>query len=51
MHQQTYFRGLPRDDLAATNHIAPLVLGLPVATDLTEEAVTRVIAALARACV
>jgi len=50
VHQQTYFRGLPRDDLAATDHIAPLVLGLPVATDLREEAVKRVIAALARAC-
>ena len=50
MHQQTYFTGLPRDDLATTNHIAPLVLGLPVATDLTEAAVTRVIRALARGC-
>ena len=50
MHQQTYFTGLPRDGLATTNHIAPLVLGLPVATDLTEAAVTRIIRALARGC-
>ena len=50
MHRQTYFTGLARDDLATTNHIAPLVLGLPVATDLTEAVVTRVIRAVARGC-
>lgn len=49
MHRQSYFRALSRDDLATTDRIAPLALGLPVAPDLSEEAIARVTAALSRA--
>ena len=49
MHRQTYFGTLPRGDLATTDRIAPLVLGLPVAPDLSEAAIARVTAALVRA--
>jgi dTDP-4-amino-4,6-dideoxygalactose transaminase len=49
VHRQTYFAGVPRDNLATTDHIAPLVLGLPAAPDFTEVTVARVIAALADA--
>jgi dTDP-4-amino-4,6-dideoxygalactose transaminase len=49
MHRQSYFTALSRDDLATTDRIAPLALGLPVAPDLSEAAIARVMAALARA--
>jgi dTDP-4-amino-4,6-dideoxygalactose transaminase len=49
MHRQSYFATLLRGDLGTTDRIAPLVLGLPVAPDLSGAAIARVMAALARA--
>lgn len=47
LHRQTYFSPLPRDDLGITDSLAPRVLGLPMATDLTEAQIARVVSALA----
>ena len=47
LHHQTYFAYVPRGSLEVTESLAPRVLGLPVAPDLTEETIGRVIAAVA----
>jgi dTDP-4-amino-4,6-dideoxygalactose transaminase len=46
LHTQSQFRGLSRDQLQVTERIAPLIIGLPVATDLSEPAMDRVVAAV-----
>ena len=47
LHRQTYYADLPRDALDATERLAPCLIGLPVAPDLGEAALRRVVAALA----
>ena len=47
LHHQTYFAHVPRESLEITQILAPRVLGLPVAPDLTEETIGRVVAAVA----
>ncbi len=47
LHHQTYFRDLPRDDLKATDAILPSLIGLPMAPDLPDAQISRVVAALA----
>jgi dTDP-4-amino-4,6-dideoxygalactose transaminase len=46
VHRQTYFVGLARDSLEVTERLAPLLLGLPVAPDLNDAAIARVVSAL-----
>jgi len=41
-----YFRALPHDPLDSTRRLADLLIGLPVAVDLSDSAVLRVVAAL-----
>lgn len=49
LHREPYFRTAPRDDaLANTDRLARCILGLPMAPDLTEAEVRRVVAAIAR---
>ena len=48
IHAQPHFHGASRDRLEVTDRIAPLLVGLPVAPDLSEGDVIRVITALAR---
>jgi dTDP-4-amino-4,6-dideoxygalactose transaminase len=47
LHSQTRYAGAARDDLSVTDAVAPLVLGLPVAVDLAEADVCRVVDAIA----
>jgi dTDP-4-amino-4,6-dideoxygalactose transaminase len=44
--EQPHFRDAPHDSLSVTQRIAPLIIGLPVATDLTETVLERVVTAL-----
>ena len=46
LHVQPYFSNLAHDDLAITDSLAPCLLGLPLAPDLTESHIARVAAAL-----
>jgi dTDP-4-amino-4,6-dideoxygalactose transaminase len=46
LHRQTQFRDNPRDALDVTEKIAPLLIGLPMAPDLSPEAIGRVVAAV-----
>ena len=46
IQEQSYFASLPRDDLEITSDILPRLIGLPVAPDLTESDVQRVVAAV-----
>ncbi len=48
LHRQSYFAELPRDALPVTDDLAPRLLGLPVAPDLSEAAVQRVVDGLVR---
>jgi dTDP-4-amino-4,6-dideoxygalactose transaminase len=48
LHRQSYFTNASRDDLPVTDRIAPLAIGLPVAPDLPEASIERVVAALVR---
>ena len=50
LHRQTYFAAVPRDRLDTTDEVAPALLGLPMAPDLTADQITRVATRLA-ACV
>jgi dTDP-4-amino-4,6-dideoxygalactose transaminase len=43
---QQYFHDLPHDPLDVTKRIAPVMIGLPMATDLAAEVIDRVVAAL-----
>jgi dTDP-4-amino-4,6-dideoxygalactose transaminase len=47
LHRHSYFSRLRREDLAVTDNLAPRLLGLPVAEDLMEGDVTRVVSAVA----
>jgi dTDP-4-amino-4,6-dideoxygalactose transaminase len=47
LHAQPHFAGVSRATLINTDQIAPLLMGLPVATDLSCDAVARVARALA----
>ena len=49
LHRQTYFADRPRDPLPVTEEIAPCLVGLPIAPDLSEPQIEHVIAALAAA--
>ena len=44
--RQPHFHGLSHDGLEVTDHVAPLILGLPMAIDLRAEEVGRVVQAL-----
>jgi dTDP-4-amino-4,6-dideoxygalactose transaminase len=48
LHRHHYFAELPHDPLKVTDHIAPLLLGLPVAVDLPRPAVRRIVDSLLR---
>jgi dTDP-4-amino-4,6-dideoxygalactose transaminase len=48
LHRHTYFADLPRDALPATEDQAPRVLGLPMASDLTEACIARIVRGLAQ---
>jgi dTDP-4-amino-4,6-dideoxygalactose transaminase len=48
IHSQPYFHDVSRDGLQVTDRIAPLLIGLPVAPDLSPGDVVRVVAALER---
>jgi dTDP-4-amino-4,6-dideoxygalactose transaminase len=47
LHRQPYYAGVLRDALPLTEAIAPLVVALPIAPDLSETAIERVAVALA----
>ena len=49
LHRQTYFSDRSRDGLAVTEDIGRRLIGLPMAPDLSEEAIERVVAGLHRA--
>lgn len=46
LHRQTHFAASPRDSLENTDAMAPCLLGLPTAPDLSERAISRVVAAV-----
>jgi dTDP-4-amino-4,6-dideoxygalactose transaminase len=46
LHRQTYYSNLARDSLNTTEMLAPRLLGLPVAPDLRETSIRRVVTAL-----
>jgi dTDP-4-amino-4,6-dideoxygalactose transaminase len=48
LHRQPYYVDASRDDLPVTDRIAPLTIGLPVASDLTDACIQRVVTALVR---
>ena len=48
LHRQPYFTGLSRDDLAVTERVAPLAIGLPIAPDLPDACIQRVVTAVVR---
>jgi dTDP-4-amino-4,6-dideoxygalactose transaminase len=47
--EQPHFHDVPHDSLSVTERMAPLIIGLPVAADLTETALERVVTALSDA--
>jgi dTDP-4-amino-4,6-dideoxygalactose transaminase len=49
LHRQTYFADRPRDPLPVTDEIAPCLVGLPLAPDLSEPQIERVTAVLGAA--
>jgi dTDP-4-amino-4,6-dideoxygalactose transaminase len=49
LHRETYYADLPRDALAVTDAIAPCLLGMPMAPDLGEAAIGRVVEVLSAA--
>jgi dTDP-4-amino-4,6-dideoxygalactose transaminase len=48
IHTQPHFHDVSRDALQVTDRMAPLLIGLPVAPDLSPDDVVHVVAALAR---
>lgn len=46
LQHQTYFSSFERDELPITESVAPRLIGLPVAPDLSESAIRRVVTAL-----
>jgi dTDP-4-amino-4,6-dideoxygalactose transaminase len=49
LHRQTHFSDRPRDLIEVTEDIGERLIGVPIAPDLSEEAMSRVAAALGRA--
>ena len=49
LHRQPYYTDVLRDNLPVTDRIAPLVMSLPVAPDLPEASIQRVVAAVVQA--
>jgi dTDP-4-amino-4,6-dideoxygalactose transaminase len=49
LHHHAYFVDAPRDQLGATAQVAPTLIGLPMAVDLTPAQIAHVIAVLAEA--
>ena len=47
LHRQPNYAECPSEDLPATNEIAPCIVGLPVAVDLPDTQIRRIIAAIA----
>jgi len=48
LHREPYFSELRRERLDATDRVAPTVLGMPVAPDLSEAAIRRVVMGIAQ---
>jgi dTDP-4-amino-4,6-dideoxygalactose transaminase len=48
LHRQPYYMDASRDDLPVTDRIAPLTIGLPIAPDLSDACIRRVVAAVVR---
>jgi dTDP-4-amino-4,6-dideoxygalactose transaminase len=48
LHREGYFRAHARDPLPVVEALAPRLIGLPVAPDLPDVAVERIVAALAK---
>jgi dTDP-4-amino-4,6-dideoxygalactose transaminase len=48
LHRQPYYADASRDTLSVTETIAPLMIALPIAPDLPETAIRRVVSALAQ---
>lgn len=46
LQNQTHFADAPRDDLSATERIAPCIVGLPMASDLDHASIARIVRAL-----
>ena len=47
LHRQPNYAECPSEDLPVTNEIAPGIVGLPVAVDLTDIQIRRIVAAIA----
>jgi dTDP-4-amino-4,6-dideoxygalactose transaminase len=47
LHRETYYADLPRDALAVTDALAPCLLGVPMATDLADKTIGRIVDVLA----
>ena len=50
IQKEPYFLDLPREELPVTERLAPSILGLPVAPDLPDDAIGRVIRSVASRC-
>jgi dTDP-4-amino-4,6-dideoxygalactose transaminase len=48
LHKQPYYTDAARDDLPVTDRIAPSAIGLPIAVDLPDASIERVVDALVR---
>jgi dTDP-4-amino-4,6-dideoxygalactose transaminase len=48
LHRHSYYREVARDELPNTESLAPRLIGLPVAPDLDEEDIRRIVAAIAK---
>ncbi|MBV9156096.1 MAG: DegT/DnrJ/EryC1/StrS family aminotransferase [Acidobacteriaceae bacterium] len=48
LHRQPYFSNVPHDDLSVTDRLAGELLGLPVAPDLDDATIARIISAVVR---
>jgi len=48
LQDQTYYAASAQDDLSVTKALAPCILGLPMAPDLSEESITRIALALTK---
>ena len=46
LHRQSWFAQAPREALVVADALAPRLIGLPLAPDLTPEQIDRVVAAL-----
>ena len=49
VHGQRYFRSASRDELAVTDDLLPRLVGLPMAPDITDEAIARTVEVVASA--